>query len=58
MSRVDGRQNDQLRPITITPGYLDFAEGSCLITCGNTRVLCAASWRKKPRSMCPRGPGG
>jgi ribonuclease PH len=29
--------------VTITPGYLDFAEGSCLITWGRTRVLCAAT---------------
>jgi len=32
-----------LRPVTITPGYLDYAEGSALIRCGNTRVLCAAT---------------
>ena len=32
-----------LRPVTITPGYLDYAEGSALICCGNTRVLCAAT---------------
>ena len=32
-----------LRPVTITPGYLEYAEGSALICCGNTRVLCAAT---------------
>jgi ribonuclease PH len=32
-----------LRPIEIIPGYLEFAEGSALITWGKTRVLCAAS---------------
>ncbi|MBM3187159.1 MAG: ribonuclease PH [Chloroflexi bacterium] len=41
--RVDGRANDALRPVTITPGYLDYAEGSALIACGRTRVLCAAT---------------
>jgi ribonuclease PH len=41
--RIDGRANDALRPVTIEPGYLEFAEGSALITCGRTRVLCAAS---------------
>mgnify|MGYP005848656277 CR=1 FL=1 len=41
--RVDGRANDALRPITIVPDYLDFAEGSALITWGKTRVLCAAT---------------
>jgi len=32
-----------MRPVEITPGYLQTAEGSALITVGNTRVLCAAS---------------
>ncbi len=38
--RVDGRENDQLRPVTITPHYTAFAEGSALIEVGLTRVLC------------------
>ena len=53
MSRIDGRQPDQLRPVTITRGWLDHAEGSVLVEYGRTRVLCAASvtkgvprWRK------------
>ncbi len=41
--RIDGRANDALRPITIVPDYLDFAEGSVMITWGKTQVLCAAS---------------
>src|SRR5437899_12927837 len=41
--RGDGRANDQLRLVTITPGYLDHAEGSALIEFGKTRVLCAAT---------------
>ena len=41
--RTDGRQPDQLRKTTITPGYLATAEGSVLIETGNTRVLCAAT---------------
>ena len=52
-SREDGRAVDELRPITITRGWLDHAQGSCLIEFGKTRVLCAASaqegvprWRK------------
>jgi len=51
--RPDGRSVDQLRPITFERGWLDSAEGSCLITAGRTRVLVAASvtegvprWRK------------
>ena len=43
MLRQDGRRTDELRPVTMEPGFLKFAEGSCLITCGNTMVLCAAS---------------
>ena len=43
MSRIDGRANDQLRPVKITTDFVKFAEGSCLIECGNTKVLCCAS---------------
>lgn len=43
MKRQDGRTNNQLRPITIETDFVDFAEGSALITCGNTKVLCCAS---------------
>ncbi len=53
MARIDGRTPDQLRPVTITRGWLDHAEGSVLVEFGRTRVLCAASvtqgvprWRK------------
>jgi len=38
--RVDGRANDVLRPVTITPNYITYPEGSVLIEMGNTRVLC------------------
>ena len=43
VERADGREADQLRPVTIEPGYLRHAEGSALISVGDTRVLCAAS---------------
>lgn len=53
MIRSDGRASDQLRPVTISRGWLSHAEGSVLIEFGETRVLCAASvtegvprWRK------------
>jgi ribonuclease PH len=53
MTRSDGRAAGQLRPVRITRGWLDHAEGSVLIEFGATRVLCAASvtegvprWRK------------
>lgn len=41
--RVDGRRPDEMRPVKITTGYLQTAEGSALIQVGNTRVLCAAT---------------
>jgi ribonuclease PH len=43
VARVDGRALDALRPVTIEPGPLHFAEGSASISVGNTRVLCAAT---------------
>lgn len=42
-TRIDGRRPDQLRPVKLTTNILDFAEGSCLVEFGKTRVLCAAS---------------
>ena len=42
-TRFDGRAPGDLRPIHIMPNVLDFAEGSCIIEFGKTRVLCAAS---------------
>lgn len=43
MIRIDKRLNDHLRPVTITRGYLKHAEGSVLITVGDTKVICTAS---------------
>jgi len=43
MKRSDGRNPDELRPIKVTKGYLEYAEGSCLIEVGNTKVVCSAS---------------
>ena len=43
MIRSDGRRPDELRPVTIEPGALRFAEGSALISTGDTSVLCAVS---------------
>jgi ribonuclease PH len=40
--RYDGRAHDQLRDVRITPNWLDFAHGSCLIQVGKTWVLCTA----------------
>ena len=45
--RLDGRAADQLRPVTITTGYIKHAEGSCLIEVGDTRVVCAVSFEER-----------
>ena len=41
--RPSGRAADELRPLSLTPGFARHAEGSCLIRMGQTEVLCAAS---------------
>jgi len=53
MARNDGRAPDQPRPLKLERGVAEYAEGSCLISVGRTRVLCTASveagvppWRK------------
>lgn len=38
--RVDGRMADELRPVTISPDYVVYPEGSVLIATGETKVLC------------------
>jgi len=46
MKRPDGREFDELRKINIKPGFIKYAEGSCLIEAGNTRVICTATLDK------------
>jgi ribonuclease PH len=46
-ARTDGRVDDEMRPVVITPGYLPYAEGSVLIEVGETRVVCAASLEER-----------
>jgi ribonuclease PH len=41
--RPSGRRADELRPVRITRHYTRHAEGSVLIECGDTRVICTAS---------------
>ena len=43
MERADGRKYNELRPVEMTAGFTKFAEGSVLIRCGDTVVLCNAS---------------
>lgn len=47
MIRLDGRAADQLRPIKITRHFTKYAEGSCLIEMGDTKVICTASVEEK-----------
>ena len=42
MSRADGRRDDQLRPLDLTPDFVELAHGSVLYSQGKTRVLCTA----------------
>jgi ribonuclease PH len=58
--RVDGRQNDQMRPVVFSPDYTIYAEGSVLAAFGQTRVLCTVTLEKgAPRWMQVQGrPGG
>lgn len=47
MTRPSGRSADDMRTIEIIPSYAKYAEGSCLIKCGDTHVLCTASVEEK-----------
>lgn len=42
VERPDGRSPQQLRPMKMTPGFLEYADGSVLIEAGKTKVICAA----------------
>ncbi|MDO5386969.1 MAG: ribonuclease PH [Pseudomonadota bacterium] len=47
MSRNSGRKDDEKRQVEIVTGFNPFAEGSCLIKCGNTHVVCTATVEDK-----------
>jgi len=58
MSRIDGRNTDDLRPLTFTRDFTEFAAGSVLVEMGRTRVLCTASVDAKvPPWMRGKGKG-
>lgn len=58
IQRRDGRAVDQLRDLRIEPGFAPNAEGSALISLGDTRVLCTASLEEKvPRWLMGKGRG-
>ena len=57
-SRVDGRTPAEMRPVTIERGWSAQAEGSALISFGNTKVLCTASFTPGvPRWLVGKGTG-
>ncbi|GAB4163595.1 MAG: ribonuclease PH [Rickettsiaceae bacterium] len=56
--RPSGRKNNQVRELSIEPGILKHAEGSCLIKFGNTHVVCSASLDESvPRFLKGKGSG-
>jgi len=57
-ARADGRGPEDLRPVTVTLGYQEWAEGSVLFEMGKTKVLVAATYEDKvPRWLAGRGGG-
>lgn len=57
MTRCDGRRPDELRSVELFPGVNKFAEGSVLIRCGDTHVMCTASVEERSPSHVPEGSG-
>ncbi|MCC6755131.1 MAG: ribonuclease PH [Solirubrobacterales bacterium] len=58
VSRSGDRSAADLRPVQIDPGFVGSADGSALISCGGTRVICTASVQDRvPRWMEGRGRG-
>jgi ribonuclease PH len=58
MQRPSGRKSDELRVISIERNYTRHAEGSVLISCGDTRVLCTASVEERvPHFLRNKGTG-
>ena len=48
----------ELRPVAIQPGFMPYAEGSALVTCGNTKVICTASLENSvPPFLIGKGQG-
>lgn len=58
MTRPSGRTSDQLRPLSIETNISEYAEGSCMVSFGNTKVLCTASIDESvPRFLRNSGKG-
>lgn len=50
--RNDGRNQKEMRPVTIKTDYLKHPEGSVLISVGDTKVICTASIDDQYRLLC------
>ena len=57
MSRIDGRNFNELRNVRFETDFVKFPEGSVLVTCGNTKVLCCASVEDRASKHVPEGTG-
>src|SRR5436190_11011148 len=58
LQRSAGRAADELRPVTIEPGFMGSADGSALIAAGGTRVICTASVQESvPKWLAGQGRG-
>ena len=58
VKRDDGRENNKVREVKITPNYIKYPEGSVLITQGNTKVIVTASVIESvPRFLVDTGTG-
>ncbi|MBT5046978.1 MAG: ribonuclease PH [Rhodospirillaceae bacterium] len=57
-TRPSGRRRDEMRAVTLEPGFSPYAEGSCMARFGNTHVLCTASVEERvPPFMRNSGSG-
>lgn len=59
MTRPSNRKRNELRTVIIEPNINKYAEGSCLISCGNTKIMCTATVEEKvPPFLKNTGKGG
>jgi ribonuclease PH len=58
MSRIDGRADDELRPVRFITDFITYPEGSVLIKTGGTRVLCNVSVEAKVPAWREASGGG
>lgn len=56
--RPDGRRAEQMRSVTIVPDFISQAEGSVLVSMGETRVICTASLEERVPAWMRGRPGG